>query len=705
MQIKNGLYGLLLLGILMSLPAEGIVEEHSGIISHHLQLNEMLPLEKVVLFSSGVGYFEHRGYVEGKASLEVSFGTDEMADILKSLVLQDYDGGTIDTVQYQPPEPLQRQLKEFSFDLESNTSLYELLRQARGEQIKVEFGDSQPLTGRILGVETQPGSDTAPPENQLTLYSNGSMLKIALNDIKSLHFSDPVLQKELQEILTVLSGARRTEQRSLTLNFSGKGRREVMVGYVRQMPVWKTTYRLVRRENEKPLLQGWAIAENSTNFNWDAVELKLVAGRPISFRMDIYSPLYVTRPELLPPVHASARPPLYEEGYSGRTALKEEPQSPAARRASTPQELGVMDFSMQESSAAELGRGGADETYSSGVSAAAAAAEQGSFFAYTIEQPVSLSKRSSALVPIVQHTVDAEALSVYGTDGTAATLAGGSRKAQHPLKSLHLDNTTGLHLMGGPVTLFEKGMYAGDARFDDIVPEGKRLISYAEDLETQVVEEQKSLPERVVNLSIQNGIFSYVRTQRRTTLYRLINRGDAATTLMVQHPKRSRWKLVQPEAAEEQTSSRYRFIRAVPAKTEDLLLEVVEEYPQKQTSRLSNLESGQITYYLENVSMSQQLRLALARIQALQQQINELQGSRNAAQAQIDSIFRGQERIRKNMEQLDRDSRLYRHYVAALSEQEEELNTLNRRVENLNAEVNAVQNELYAFMSNLDIEP
>ena len=703
MQIKNGLYGLLLLGVLMSLPAEGIAEEQGGIISHQMQLNEMLPLEKVVLFSSGVGYFEHRGYVEGNTSLEVAFATEEMADILKSIVLQDYDGGKIDAVQYQPPEPLQRQLKEFSFDLQRNTSLYELLGQARGEQLEVQFGDSQPLTGRILGVETQPGSDSAPPEKQITLYSDGSMVKVSLSDIGSLRFSDPALQKELQEILTVLAGARRTEQRSLTLNFSGEGRREVMVGYIRQMPVWKTTYRLVQRANEEPLLQGWAIAENSTDFNWNSVQLKLVAGRPISFRMDIYSPLYVTRPELLPPVHTSALPPLYEEGYSEKLAFKEEPQSPAARRKAAPEELGVMDYRM-ESSAAEPGRTAADESYSAGVSAAAGAGEQGAFFAYTIDTPVDLPKRSSALVPIVQQPVEAEALSVYGATGTASTLAGGSRGSRRPLKSLHLANNTGLHLMGGPVTLFEEGMYAGDARFDDIVPGGERLISYAEDLETQVVEEQKPLPERIVNLSIQNGVFQYVRKQRRTTVYQLINRGDKAATLMIQHPKRSGWELVQPEQAEEQTSAHYRFVRDLAPESASRQLEVVEELPQQRTTRLSNLDSGQISFYLENVDMSAELRRALTRIRSMQQELDRLQRSKNETQAEIDSIYRSQERISRNMEQLDRDSRLYRQYVAALSQQEDELSGLQSRITELNKEITSTQTELNSFMNNLDIE-
>src|SRR6056297_1515159 len=252
--IKKGLFRIVLFGVLLSLSAEGIAEVqsnfNSNLSSRRPQLQEALPLHKVVLFSSGVGYFEHRGFVEGDTALDVTFGTEEMADILKSLVLQDYDGGAIDSVQYQPPEPLERKLREFSFDLDSNTSFYDLLRQARGEQIEVKIENSQSLNGRIVGLESQVGGDTEPPQRQMTLYSEGSMTQVALDEVVNLHFSDPLLQMELQEILTVLAEARRSEQRSLTLHFSGEGRREVMVGYIREMPVWKTTYRLVQQEPE-----------------------------------------------------------------------------------------------------------------------------------------------------------------------------------------------------------------------------------------------------------------------------------------------------------------------------------------------------------------------------------------------------------------------------------------------------------------------
>lgn len=704
---KKGLFGLVLFGILLSLSAEGIAEVQSNLTSNlsnrRPQLQEALPLHKVVLFSSGVGYFEHRGFVDGDTALDVTFGTEEMADILKSVVLQDYDGGAIDSVQYQPPEPLERRLRDFSFDLDSNTSFYDLLRQARGEQIEVEIENSQSLNsrtlnGRIVGLESQAVGDTEPPQRQMTLYSEGSMTRVALDEVVNLRFSDPLLQMELQEILSVLAKARRSEQRSLTLHFSGEGRREVMVGYIREMPVWKTTYRLVQQEQRQQelkqdekaptLLQGWAVAENTTNMDWDEVELQLVAGRPISFKMDIYSSLYVTRPELPPQVHTSARPPLYEEGYSGGPSLAEEP---AARRLSAPQQMGTMDYRMEKSASAEL-RSSREENFSSGVAAAASGAEQGGLFAYTIDRPVSLAGHSSALLPIVQQPVEAEKLSVYGEQNTPL------------LKSLYLKNTTGLHLMGGPVTLFESGMYAGDARFEDILPENRRLISYAEDLSVQVVREQDALPEQVVNLSIKNGVFSYVNKQRRATEYRLIQHGTETSKILVQHPKRTGWELVQPAEAEEETASYYRFIRELKEDEESQLLKVVEEFPQERTVQIHNLGSGQISFYLKNVNMSGELRRALSRIQTLQQEITQLQRQKDDIQSKIDSIYRTQGRIRSNMEQLDRDSDLYRQYASRLSRQETELDELKARHDRLSEQVISTEGELSRFLSELSIE-
>ena len=46
-----------------------------------------VPVKQVVLFSSGVGYFEHFGTVNGDGSTELRFQTEQINDVLKSLVV------------------------------------------------------------------------------------------------------------------------------------------------------------------------------------------------------------------------------------------------------------------------------------------------------------------------------------------------------------------------------------------------------------------------------------------------------------------------------------------------------------------------------------------------------------------------------------------------------------------------------------------
>ena len=62
-------------------------------------------------------------------------------------------------------------------------------------------------------------------------------------------------------------------------------------------------------------------------------------------------------------------------------------------------------------------------------------------------------------------------------------------QAKHPLNGLKFVNSTKLHLMQGPITVFDGGVYAGDARIEDIAPGSERLISYALDLDTEVAPE------------------------------------------------------------------------------------------------------------------------------------------------------------------------------------------------------------------------
>jgi hypothetical protein len=86
-----------------------------------------LPLTHVHLFSSGVGYFQREGVVEGDARIDLAFNGRDINDLLKSLVLQDLDGGRISAVGYDSPDPLDKTLRGFAINLSGNPSYGQIL--------------------------------------------------------------------------------------------------------------------------------------------------------------------------------------------------------------------------------------------------------------------------------------------------------------------------------------------------------------------------------------------------------------------------------------------------------------------------------------------------------------------------------------------------------------------------------------------------
>src|SRR5215212_895205 len=305
-----------------------------------------LPIKRVVIFSSGVGYFQHQGKVDGNASVDLKFRVNNINDLLKSMVLEDRGGGQISTVTYGSRDPITKTLQTFSIDLTKSPTLGQLLSQIRGEQIEIDAPNK--VVGTIIGVEQrkEPAGEKQVVEvDYLNLLTDEGLRRISLDSVGRIKLSNPQLDSELRQALKVLAAGHATDKKTVTMKFLGQGEREVRVGYIQEAPVWKTSYRLVLDEKEKPFLQGWAIVENTTDTDWKDVRLSLVSGRPISFVMDLYSPLYATRPTIVPELFASLRPQIYEQNLISDSSISlaeksiraQEPLAAAARATSSPQ--------------------------------------------------------------------------------------------------------------------------------------------------------------------------------------------------------------------------------------------------------------------------------------------------------------------------------------------------------------------------------
>ena len=279
-----------------------------------------LPISKVVLFNSGVGYFHRSGMVEGDARVDLQFQATDINDLIKSMVLDDPKGIVL-PLRYDSQEPIEKTLRSFAINLSTNPTFGQILNQARGEKIELTLlsnnsGLPGTISGTIIGMESahrlpSPSATSVTEMEFLNLMCAEGMRSVPVTQIQRLRFLNSTLETELKRALDVVASGHDSQKKSVRLGFRGEGKREVHVGYVTENPIWKTSYRIVIDKNNKARLLGWANVENTSDEDWNDVNLSLVSSRPISFQMDLYQPLFLPRPIVEPELFASLRPPTY----------------------------------------------------------------------------------------------------------------------------------------------------------------------------------------------------------------------------------------------------------------------------------------------------------------------------------------------------------------------------------------------------------
>ncbi len=655
---------------------------------------------RIALFNSGVGYFEAATSVEGVATADLTFRIEQINDILKSLVLRDLDGGTIAAVQYPSRDPIEKTLRSFGVDITGKPTLGNLLDQLRG--VKVEIQSVQPITGSIFGVEkrkstTEHGGTTE--TEYLTLLTPEGLRSFALESIGGVKILDAKVDGELQKALAALALAHDADKKSVTLNFNGQGKRRVLVSYILETPIWKTSYRLGLRKDAKPFLQGWAIVDNATEQDWENVNLSLVSGRPISFTMDLYQPLYIPRPEEQLALYGSLRAPSYDADVE-----KPSPEAkPAIRRPAAKDAPGgsygnarlrsMTEASVSDEEAKSFDmRSNTMRFEATGVQSLATAQSAGELFEYKIAAPVTLKRQQSAMLPIVTEEIDGEKLSVWNI----------STHPKHPLNAIKLKNTSKLFLMQGPVTVFDDGVYAGDAKLPDLRSGDDRLIGYALDLATEVNVKKSSLPDEVTQLTIVKGVLHLTRKYVDERTYTVQNKGESAKSVILEHDT-SGWDLVEPKEPYEKTTSLARFKVDVPA-SETKVLPVRMETGRGETVILTGLNSDQIEFYIRMKVISEPVKKALARLIELRAALDDTRRETSRLNNEIESISTEQSRIRENMKVLSQNSDVYRRYEKKLGEQESRIEKLRTDIAASIDKERTQQKTMEDFLMSLELQ-
>jgi hypothetical protein len=668
-----------------------------------------LPIHRVVLYKNGVGYFEHEGRVTGNQELSIRFTTAQLNDVLKSLTVVDLGGGKVSGVRYNSIAPLSQRLSTLRLALDGNTDRASFLNALRGARVEVH-GAGGAATGKLLSVEAVTHKDKEGNETQTTEISlvsdSGELRTFDMTTATLVRILEGDMTREVGRYMALLASARDKDVRQMTISTSGEGSRDVVVSYISEVPVWKSTYRIVlpQNANAKPLLQGWAVVDNTVGEDWKNVQLSLVAGAPQSFVEQISQPYYVRRPVVELPKTALLTPQTHEGG-------EYEPPAPPPGQAGGVVGGIVSGHGGGIGSGSGGGIGGGDyrsapaakarsfvknqavaadaanaltESYEQSIEPQSTGEALGDMFEYAIKQNVTVLQNQSALVPIVQARVDAEKVTLW------------NERDKTPVRALWLTNSSGLTLDAGTFNIVEAGAFAGEGLLAEVHPNERRLISYAADTAVRVKSQGASEQRPYTRLRAARGILYLTRELRETRTYTVTNTDTSARSVVIEHPARAGWHFIDKDLKPEEVSNSYdRFrVKVGPASSEKLV--VAEYYPQETTYALNSIDDNTIGFILKTREIQPEVEAALRKLLAKKDEIAAVQGQLQQRHEEIDRINQEQGRIRENMKALKgspEEKTLVQRYVTSLNQQEDRLAKLNSEISAKEVELNARQSE------------
>jgi len=651
-----------------------------------------IPIREVILYKSGVGYFERGGTLLPGESARLDFKASDMNDVLKSLTISSQNGSKITGLRYDSSQPLDQKLADFPFKIDGQASLALFLDQMKGAKVELKYG-AETISGTIVSGRVVKADDKQPEREQLVaLLDSGELRTLDLAAASSIRFGDPKLQTQLRDYLTVVNQSRATDKRSIYIDSSDAKERQIDASYMIPTPVWKSSYRLIFTDKGEPTLEGWAIIDNTTGEDWTNVRLAVVSGRPVSFISNLYEPKYVARQTVELAEDRAANPVVYGGAIQGAVnGAAAAPRAAAMSKGLFAGSAGAQSFSLDDAAPLSdlfLKR----QAITSDVAVNVGSGDLGELFEYRFSTPVTVKKDESAMFPFLQQPIGARKLLIYSQS-----------YGEHPMNAAELYNSTAKTLDGGPITVFEAASYAGEALMNTLKTGDKRLISYAVDLGTRVTTQFDSSRDLVREIHVNRGVLTARLAVDETKTYTIRNVDQKTKTLIIEHPERTGYKLISLKPAETTTNA-YRFeVKLAPDSTEKF--PVAEERVYDTTTAVSSMTPDVLLTYVQNKALSEAARSQLQQVLDAKRQITDHDSQIHQLDSDISSTVSDQDRVRKNIQSLNQVSGQQdqvQKYAGQLATQEAALASSRDKLSDLRKQQATDESRLNTLIEKLD---
>lgn len=643
--------------------------------------NADVPIKKVTLYSSGVGYFEHKGTIENASKLTLPFETSALNDVLKSIII--YDPNTaLPVINYPSEETVKRTLASLSIDLNNNPSIEEILNSLRGAEVKIIA--TREITGKIIGARIKKVKigDEVAEISSLSILSEGQIQTIKTDEIISYSFTDPKITDDMNRALDLILNSKNSNIKNININLSGDKKRDIEFSYVIAAPVWKATYRF-DLAGEKPYLQGWAIVDNVGEMDWDNVELSLVTGKPVSFIQELYAPYHLNRPIIPLSIAGFAQARTYESGmldtyYVGEDNIEMSKEVLAS-------EINISGRKMMKSPMAFAGNVHQEVTNTRNA---------GDMFVFTTPKPVTLERQQSAMIPLVQTNFDAKKVSIF--DGRNA----GYGVSSNPALGVKFKNNSGMKLPAGPITIYDDGTYVGDALLEFLPENAERMISYGDDLSvTGTVSASEAA--KTDTVTVVKGVLNISIKHVYEKVYTFKNNSTKDKNIVVEHPIMNNSKLIEPQKYMDKTGTLYRFDVKIKNGSEAKIL-VKEEVLKLTSTSIANFSKDNLVYYSTNKEISPNIREFFVKAATMYGEMEEIQMKHKEMSDLRENYIKEQDRMRRNIDTVGSTSVQGKEYIIKLTSLDKNIEDVDTKIKETTQKLQDLRKKYNEYIKGLN---
>ncbi len=604
-------------------------------------------IRAVTLSSGGLAEVTQVHPVDGDATIGLDARSEQIDDILKSLVVRD-PVGTVGALRLDGLDQADETLRTMPFTADDLSGPARLLGKLQGVPIRIQSG-GRTLEGRVLGVsERNAGTESGEVAILTVLTGTGTLESVPIEDGAAVTIQDPAMAAKIAEAIAAAGTAKVGDVHRVEVDVSGRGQREVRLTYVVAAPVWKTSYRIVDGGGGRANLQAWAIIENALGADWAGVDVTLSSGSPVALLQRLHRRYWRKRPEAPVMVEDVGMPDLDPGTVAPRSVARLRAPAPAA--APLPAPMARMDTRAES----------AEPSYDAAAATAGAAASEGDVAAnFTLPHPVDLRAGSTLSVPFIDTEIEAERVALWQPG-----------RGIHPTAAFRIRNSATATLPAGLITLYDRAAgYLGDARLPATPVGEQRLASFALDRKVAVQAETEP-SQALTQITVVDGVARATVIAREVTTYTIKGAPDAARSVIIEHPRREGWTLTA-SARDSETPTAYRLKVAVPAggtaETRAVLEHVqIDAYNLVDADEALLVRWAGLATDPELGGKLKTLSQARAEVAAATRTVEEIAEREEKVQAE-------QERIRSNLGAVPKDSELARRYLTRMGGQEDEL--------------------------------